>query len=449
MCGICGVARHPDGPKIGLAKEIVLELLFQNERRGRHATGVAVQNGSSDPQIFKKAIEASKFIKGDPFLRFWDNAAANGPTKIILGHTRHATHQNAHEDNAAHPFRVGSVVGAHNGIIRNWRELEDKYVKEVVKDRQAMPEKWVNDSQAAFGMLDLFKDPVTATDELDGYFALSWIKDEKLFLCRAQSPELAAAYVPSLRALFWSSELQVLRQALMKFDLKADEFDIWGLKPGTIYRYDPSKFDDKGANGTKKDAPFRGISSGNRTTIVNGANPTQIISTQTSVGGYSTQRSFPGTGRKWNATTATEEPDDTQLELTNLGRKRSLGARNAETEMDRVWDAIALMNRKIQKQDGLIAGLEGTVESLRAEIEYLYELLNEEKPELFEVANEAAVESPYKEAPCCGEPEATCRECKKTDTIGNMLVVPGELREDGRPTRQYVHPACVMQDVNA
>jgi predicted glutamine amidotransferase len=391
MCGICGVARHPDGDDVDVAKGIVLTLLELNEKRGSHATGIAVDNvGVDAPWIFKKAIEARKFVKGDPFLKHWEWVTKN--TRVILGHTRHATHSNAHQDDAAHPFQVGSVIGAHNGIIRNWREIEADYVKAKGETYVHVP--WVNDSQAAFGALDLIKDPVKATDQLDGYFALSWIKAGKLFLCRANSPELSAAYVPSMRALFWSSDRVHLATALQANGISVEkkECDIWTCKPGTIYRYDPTEFTSEGANGTKRDAPFRGISTINRTTRINGANPTQVLGEYKgqATGGYSTTRTVtrtPSGGPNWNSVTGQEE-----FPLTDTRRKTSLGARNAESEMDRVWDVIAQLNRKVRE-------LEGQVEVAEAEIAHLYTALNESKPEVFD---EAEPESPYKEAPTCG-----------------------------------------------
>jgi hypothetical protein len=439
MCGICGMARHPDGDDVDVAKGIVLTLLERNESRGSHATGIAVQSQNpvdgQNPWIFKRAIEAKKFVKGEPFLNAWASVVSD--TQIILGHTRHATHANAHEDHAAHPFQVGSVVGAHNGIIRNWREIEKKYNGWLASDAPTgsptLPAVWVNDSQAAFGALDMIKDPVKATDELDGYFALSWIKGGKLFLCRANSPELSAAYVPSMKALFWSSERHVLADVLRQHGLKdgqQGDFDLWTCKPGTIYKYDPTAFTDKGANGTKKDAPFRGIGANNRNVIVNGANPTEIMGTRGTTsqvtGGYSTHRVVPDRYERsrWNGTTATEEFDSS----TEMRRKRSLGGKNAESEMDRVWDMIAKLNRELTDARGRLTVAE-------AEIEHLYAALNEDKPEVFD----------YAEAPCCGADASgqmsllpRCKECKSGD--GELLRVPG--------TNEFVHPKCVMQDAH-
>jgi predicted glutamine amidotransferase len=448
MCGLCGVARHPGGPNMDLVRAIMIDLLVANERRGSHATGIAVQDTRRAPWIFKRAVQANVFVKGTPFIGAWQNV--HEQTEIILGHTRHATHQNAHEDDAAHPFQVGSVVGAHNGIIRNWRELEEKYQKDV--GPTVIHEKWVNDSQAAFGMLDLIKDPVKATDKLDGYFALSWIKDGKLFLCRANSPELSAAYVPALQALFWSSEIGVLRSTLQRNGIAMSQYDVWGLKPGTIYRYDVNEFDEKGANGTKKDAPFRGISGQNRATIVNGANPNQVISTGS--GGYSTQRMVGGP--RWNSETATEDFHETtkprvivngreqeyngQLELPTTIRKpsglASLGSIGGQ--INKVWDMLAAMNREIARLGGALQAAEGAIEGLRAENDHLYTALNETKPEVFEIE-----ESPYKEAPCCGAPEtATCRVCGGIDAIDKLLEIPGEeLARD----HEYVHSMCVLK----
>ena len=51
----------------------------------------------------------------------------------MLGHTRFAT-EGAIVKSNAHPFRVGDVVGTHNGCVYNVKEMEtqlDKQQEEV------------------------------------------------------------------------------------------------------------------------------------------------------------------------------------------------------------------------------------------------------------------------------------------------------------------------------
>jgi predicted glutamine amidotransferase len=444
LCGLCGVARHPSGAKGELAKQIAQTLLLRNQSRGRHATGFAMMQQGQDSDravIWKKAVEASKVVPSAPFRSAYDEMSDE--TIVLIGHTRNATQNNAHEDRAAHPFRMGKVVGAHNGVIYNWREVE-KTLREKMKGEQY--ETFCNDSQAAFAALDHWKDPVRATDELDGWFALTWLRGKYLLMCRTQNIELNAAYVGEMKALFWSSERTVLDDTLKSAGLTG--YDLWTLKPNTIYRYDPMEFTAESANGERRDAPFRGIGQGNRNVRVNGADPRRVQSGShgTPPTGYSTHRTYVG-GSRWDGVAGREvfegtpfasgksKSDEDQLEMP-IGRKKSLGARNAETEMDRVWDYLANVNSEMGR-------LRAKIETQEAEIAHLYGLFNSELPELFDVR-----ESPYREAPTCeGGPRIAndgtkvCNECGKSG--GVLLRVPTPPGQN----EEFVHETCVLGDV--
>lgn len=356
MCGLAGLARHPKAPNLELSLAIFSTLLERNEVRGHHATGVAAVGGSK-PFLMKKAVEATKFVKSDLYRERVMGLAGNTP--ILIGHTRHATHANAHQDEAAHPFHIGKVVGAHNGVIHNWRSIEEK-----VFAKNDGHVRWINDSQAAFAVLDKWSDPVRATDELDGWWALTWTRDKHLFMCRT-GVDLHAAYVGSLRTMFWSSTYEHLNSTLRAAGI--DTFDIWKINANTIYKYDPTQFTAESANGTKRDAPFRGIGQERRGVQLGSSGRGDDVR-----GGYSTVRTYPS-GRTWDATLAREVEapvvEGASKDLASLGKFGK--------EMQRVWDYIAKLNTRL-------AAVEGENEQLRAEVDHLYALLNEDYPERFE-----------------------------------------------------------------
>lgn len=254
MCGLTGFARHPDAPGLDALSLGFMELMARMEHRGHHATGLAINN-QDQTEIYKWAAPVTTVVKSDP----WGAAIARitPATTVVQGHVRHATHANAGDANAAHPFQVGRIVGAHNGIIFNWQNVERKLREkfEVPAETPGL----IVDSEVAFMALDLIKDPIQATDLLDGYWALTWTKGKSLFLCRTQQAPLSAAYIPKWRALVWHSERHILQNVLGQMGAGGgDGYDIWEVVPGTIYRYAPNTFTDKGSRVEKRNAPFRG-----------------------------------------------------------------------------------------------------------------------------------------------------------------------------------------------
>lgn len=252
MCGLTGFARHPDAPELERAIEAVKRMLPAMEHRGKHATGIAATGDTSNPFVWKWAAPASVVVNSDPFLATLQAIAPD--TTVLLGHVRHATHDNAHVDAAAHPFAVRGVVGAHNGIIYNWRDVEKKLVDAKRLPADHVP--WAVDSEAAFGALATHKDPIKALDMLDGYWALTWTKKHHLYLCRTANAPLTCAYSGSARTLFWHSERAILAKTL--YDLGYADAEFWEVATNTLYRYHPARFTEDGTSVQKLAAPFRG-----------------------------------------------------------------------------------------------------------------------------------------------------------------------------------------------
>ena len=113
MCGIVGYI----GTK--QAAPILLEGLKRLEYRGYDSAGLAVRNGSSDVEMVKAKGRLKALSE-----------KTNGGQSLVgscgIGHTRWATHGEPSERNA-HPHSTDdrTVVGVHNGIIENYRELRE------------------------------------------------------------------------------------------------------------------------------------------------------------------------------------------------------------------------------------------------------------------------------------------------------------------------------------
>lgn len=333
MCGLTGLARGPKAPGAKSVRMATGRLLQSIEHRGRHATGLAVVD-SEGVQVWKRAVPAGVALRSDAYMEFIEGRRA---PRVILGHTRHGTQNNTREDRAAHPFTVGTVTGAHNGMIYNWLNLRKE--EDLTEDLVFV------DSQMVFHYLatnEATTDGITsALDNLDGYWALTWWDERtgRLYACRTPDAKLAMAYAPKVKTLFWGSEMQTLCKVLSELKL---EYEAWEIRPGTLYEFDPLQFDAKGTNVRRVDLPFRGRKNGASQRDLmrtSGAEPAPA-SAWTPKGGYSTQRSLPPAARVPDTTEGMV--GDFETEIRTLRRQvagvwkvvQDLQTRNARLESE-------------------------------------------------------------------------------------------------------------------
>lgn len=120
MCGqiglIMGSSQRTRAELTHLARLFtgVLEL---SEKRGRHATGVALVKSDGASRLFKRAVPASEFVQEDDYRNILD--AIDNDTTVLMGHTRYATVGDPDDPANAHPIRAGVVRGTANGTITN------------------------------------------------------------------------------------------------------------------------------------------------------------------------------------------------------------------------------------------------------------------------------------------------------------------------------------------
>lgn len=114
MCGIVGfVGKHQAAP-------VLLSGLEKLEYRGYDSAGIAVRDGDKKTEV----------VKAKGRLKVLEEKTDDGNAIIGtcgIGHTRWATHGEPSETNAhPHTSEDGNVVGVHNGIIENYKELKEK-----------------------------------------------------------------------------------------------------------------------------------------------------------------------------------------------------------------------------------------------------------------------------------------------------------------------------------
>ena len=117
MCGIVGYTGKKQ------AAPILLDGLSKLEYRGYDSAGLAVRNGESAAEVVKAKGRLEKLAQ-----KTNEGKALKGSCGI--GHTRWATHGEPSENNA-HPHSAddGNIIGVHNGIIENFKEIKDKLVR--------------------------------------------------------------------------------------------------------------------------------------------------------------------------------------------------------------------------------------------------------------------------------------------------------------------------------
>ena len=208
MCGIFGVVcqqpiRRSQVPKI---RRLVSALALQNASRGRDATGIAVVNVKGHIHQYRKPKEVYRAIQLLPWRRTLQKISQH--TTMILGHTRQGTHGSNNLENT-HPFKIGPIVGTHNGVIDNYWELAATIHE---NDSRTLFEYLANVSPDKLG---------TALEEVEGSFALAFAYDSVPYLVRnSLSPCWIAAPIGNPCVFVYSSEKRALEIAGAYADLE-------------------------------------------------------------------------------------------------------------------------------------------------------------------------------------------------------------------------------------
>tara|TARA_A100001515_G_scaffold141323_1_gene138163 strand:- start:1005 stop:2069 length:1065 start_codon:yes stop_codon:yes gene_type:complete len=231
MCGIYGIAKSPTpytSRQLKVVKKVLRDIAIDSESRGAHSSGIA--RVGANTRIYKSLLPSSKFVDTKEYNQ--SVKSLKDESYILLGHTRFAT-EGAIVKSNAHPFRVGDVVGAHNGCVYNIEEMQGKLDKQCPVDSQLIF-KAIND-----------KDNIQeAIKDFDSDFALSFVKKNPmvLHLCRETNRPLYIAYLPEYKTLFYASESAFIEDALFDADIK--NVDVYSLNKNTLYSFDVSRFDD-------------------------------------------------------------------------------------------------------------------------------------------------------------------------------------------------------------
>jgi len=131
------------------------ELLFANQVRGAHGTGVFYNNKKSSCLTLKQAARSSMFLENDAWKTTYTNVL--NESTYIIGHNRFATHGKQTTVNT-HPFTEKYITLCHNGTVNGHKHT----LSNVEVDSHA-----ITIAIAEKGIEEVAK-------KLDGAFTLVW-----------------------------------------------------------------------------------------------------------------------------------------------------------------------------------------------------------------------------------------------------------------------------------
>jgi glucosamine 6-phosphate synthetase-like amidotransferase/phosphosugar isomerase protein len=170
LCGIAGYSLSRESRvDPTLAAQTLMAAISE---RGSDASGYCYRGPGLPLQVHKRRSGASEFL---------DSVSVPAGATQVLVHVRDYTkgHPSLNANN--HPVRHGTVVGIHNGIIKNDEEIFARYGFERAEEGMTV------DSEAIFALAEHERSRAHALEELYGSMATAWLDErdqDVLFLAR-------------------------------------------------------------------------------------------------------------------------------------------------------------------------------------------------------------------------------------------------------------------------
>lgn len=219
MCGIFGyIGQTP------FDRKNLKILALYNEDRGEDSIGIYNHIYSED-KFESKISKYNTKSRNTEFLK-----GSIEETQFFIGHTRNKSIGSFKLENV-HPFHFEeNICGVHNGTIRNYEELAEKY--------DVKPGKNDSDSKVLYEILGKTGGNFNVLGDIEGTAALAFtLGDEKLYLFRkdGQRPIWISRFVmddTGEKALYFSS----LKESLESIEVPDDSIKY--IEPGHVYEFD-------------------------------------------------------------------------------------------------------------------------------------------------------------------------------------------------------------------
>jgi hypothetical protein len=216
MCGLFGWSFSRQ-PKKATIRTLAVALMLQNDLRGGDSWG-----------WFAPKTDTKRVGLGNIGTMKRSMLAHMVSEPVVIGHTRKATKGSISKQNC-HPFDIGRIIGAHNGMVYNHEDLNKRYNRDCNVD-----------SEHIFHHLQDNED----LQEIETYGAILYHSRDNptcpIYFGRFNDGDLALARVDG--GLIWSSSKRHLQTALQVsgFSAKVEEpdegilFSTVGLANGTL-----------------------------------------------------------------------------------------------------------------------------------------------------------------------------------------------------------------------
>lgn len=200
MCRIFGIS-YGDVPESIGANEIAATLYPALVHQGPHAWGwMAYEPAAHDAIRFFKTPGRCDTTKS----RVKQLSQIPTNPMWLVGHLRYATHGGPQQNLNNHPIPHGHIIGIHNGVLRNHRD--------ILKVTGRENDKSVVDSEAIFAAVNKWG-PVKGLAKIRGDMVTVWADDrkpERLFLGRSWGRQVSIGRTTKGNIIF-ASEEQALR----------------------------------------------------------------------------------------------------------------------------------------------------------------------------------------------------------------------------------------------
>jgi glucosamine 6-phosphate synthetase-like amidotransferase/phosphosugar isomerase protein len=162
---MCGIAGYSLSPASRVDRTLAAQaLLAGSAERGADAVGYASRGPAGEIAVHKQRSGASALL---------ERIEVPADATQVLVHVRDYTKGHPTIGANNHPIRHGSVVGVHNGVIRNDDELFARHGL-----RRHAPEMTV-DSEVIFALAEVTDSDPRALEELHGSMATAWLDERR------------------------------------------------------------------------------------------------------------------------------------------------------------------------------------------------------------------------------------------------------------------------------